>query len=615
MRQLVWNLALVALLAGSGPGRTETLKSYDPDLGQVLDLPPEVEAHVPSDRTVFSEPGAAAQPATGSPVAGETAEPPAAVVPPPPFASAPVAPPQPQAAPAILSPKPTTASAPLPVPVGDVAGGLRIDPGAFEVLMDQLGRVQSLPAGVSLSIRSFYERRDGAPLWMAGASPSSRAQAVLALAERAEEHGMDANRYRALIRTARETGNPALAELAISAAAVLYARDARGGRLNPLQVSRMITANPPLPEAAGVLEALGQSGTPAATLEAFHPRHSGYHALRLKLADLRRQAAGAAPHVIVPAGLELRPGGRDARVPLLRERLGLPPLPDTLYDEAAVAALVAFQKANGLRAHGRLDARTLARLNGGSGNSGPIGDVIANMERWRWLPVDLGADHVFVNVPSFALTLQQGGERVFQTRVVVGKPQTPTPIFSDRMEYLVVNPYWNVPPSIALKEMLPLLQANPYALQARGLEVVSRGKVVDPASIDWASNPRSVAIRQPPGERNALGHIKFIFPNQHAVYLHDTPSRALFARDIRAFSHGCVRVQNPFQLASALLGTGWSGERLRAMVGGPERQLRLQQAVPVHLAYFTTFVDEQGTLVNFPDLYGHNRRMKTLFGL
>jgi len=218
-------------------------------------------------------------------------------------------------------------------------------------------------------------------------------------------------------------------------------------------------------------------------------------------------------------------------------------------------------------------------------------------------------------VPSFALTLQQNGERVLQTRVIVGKPETQTPIFSDRIQFLVVNPYWNVPPSIALKEMLPLLQQNPYALQARGLEVVSRGRVVDPSTVDWTQAGRSVAIRQPPGERNALGHIKIMFPNQHAVYLHDTPSRGLFQRATRAFSHGCVRVENPFRLAGALLSEAGSEGRLRAMVGGAERQVRLPAEVPVHLAYFTTFVDEAGGLVHFPDLYGHNRRLKALLGI
>ena len=244
-------------------------------------------------------------------------------------------------------------------------------------------------------------------------------------------------------------------------------------------------------------------------------------------------------------------------------------------------------------------------------------DLIANMERWRWMPRDLGETYILVNVPDYELSVMRGGVAIHRTKVIVGKPQTPTPIFSHAMEYLIVNPYWNIPPSIALKEMLPQLKADPFALQRKGFEIVRNGHTVDPSGVDWTGSIKSVRIRQPPGERNALGLIKFMFPNDHAVYLHDTPSRGLFAREARAFSHGCVRVFEPFTLAEILLDhqNGLTAQQLRAMVGKGERYIYLQHKIPVHIAYFTNVVDEAGVLRSKADIYGQQCTAKTRLGI
>ena len=244
-------------------------------------------------------------------------------------------------------------------------------------------------------------------------------------------------------------------------------------------------------------------------------------------------------------------------------------------------------------------------------------EIVANMERWRWLPRDLGSTYIMVNVPAFELKVIRDGKIIHETKVIVGKPQTPTPIFSHAMEYLIVNPYWNIPPSIALKEMLPQLQRDPYALRRKGFEIVQGGHEVDPAGIDWSSGIRNIRIRQPPGERNALGFIKFMFPNDHAVYLHDTPSRGLFSSAVRAFSHGCVRVFEPFGLAEILLAdqSGISARQLRGMIGKGERTIPLQTRIPVHIAYFTEFVDEAGMLQTRPDIYGHSAKVRAALGI
>jgi murein L,D-transpeptidase YcbB/YkuD len=243
------------------------------------------------------------------------------------------------------------------------------------------------------------------------------------------------------------------------------------------------------------------------------------------------------------------------------------------------------------------------------------------MERWRWLPRDLGQTHIMVNIPEYMARIVRDGQVAHETRVVVGKPQNQTPVFSDVMEFIIVNPSWNVPYSIASKEMLPNLQRDPTYLARQGMEVLDvsgkRPIVIDSTMVDWYSvNMKRIRIRQPPGERNALGHIKFMFPNQHAVYLHDTPSRNLFANAVRAYSHGCVRVQDPFALADVLLeGTDWNAARMKKLIGGTERRIDLAHKLPVHLTYFTADIDPDGNLVTRNDIYGHDRKMRAALGL
>ena len=264
-------------------------------------------------------------------------------------------------------------------------------------------------------------------------------------------------------------------------------------------------------------------------------------------------------------------------MPLIRAHFKLPQdgKDQNLYDERVATAVAAFQKSKGLPTNGVLNAQTIAAL-----SSQPRAvlesEVISNMERWRWLPVDLGARHLMVNVPEYRLRLVEDGDVVHQTRVIVGKEQTQTPIFSQDMKYLVINPSWTLPPSILKKEFLPAMANDPTYAARKGYRVIRNGN--------------RISVQQPPGERNALGLIKFMFPNDHAVYLHDTPNRNLFSAGKRAFSHGCVRVDQPFQLAELILGDKWSEKRLRGLVGKGERYVNLRQPIPVHLTYFTLVV-------------------------
>jgi murein L,D-transpeptidase YcbB/YkuD len=240
------------------------------------------------------------------------------------------------------------------------------------------------------------------------------------------------------------------------------------------------------------------------------------------------------------------------------------------------------------------------------------------MERWRWEPEQYGDFHVWVNLPEFRLVVVDHGEVDYTTRVVIGTPKNQTPIFHDEIEHVVVNPYWNVPSSIATNEIAPRLVSDPGYIANQNMELLYGGKVVNAASIDWTTTSiRNFSIRQRPGPGNALGQVKFLFPNQHDVYLHDTPSKSLFARSTRAFSHGCVRVQNPMEFANALLKNevGMTRASLEGQFGSKERWNNLENHIPVHLTYFTLRVDEDGSIRSFGDVYGANQKLKTLLGL
>jgi murein L,D-transpeptidase YcbB/YkuD len=389
-------------------------------------------------------------------------------------------------------------------------------------------------------------------------------------------------------------------------------------------------------------------------LETYNPRHPGFRALKKKLTELRQAATEPAPPPppeIPAAKKSLKPGSFDARVPLLRERLGVAKatieiatadgetseVESRTYDEALVAAVESFQTRHGLNADGVVGSQTIALMNDAAKIEDPTALVLTNMERWRWLPRHLGQTHIFVNVPEFVARIWRNGQPIHETRVITGSKQHPSPIFSDEMDHVIVNPAWNVPASIAVKEMLPMLQKDPHYLERQGFQVTFQGRkpprkvVVNTffgsrtievqGGIDWANmSPEDmsrVRIRQPPGERNALGHIKFMFPNKHAVYLHDTPTRHLFAQDMRALSHGCIRVQDPFKLADVLLeDTGLDGAKLKGMVGGgAEKRIDLAHKIPIHIAYFTAEVLPDGSLLTRPDVYGTDKKMKAALGL
>lgn len=474
---------------------------------------------------------------------------------------------------------------------------------AIALRLGDVDKSVRLPRKEREALAAFYTANGYQPLWVSNGAWTPAAKSVMQRLRAADDDGLAPTDYP--VPSAANGSSPetwADADLMLSASAILYARDARGGRIDPSRLSNLITPKLDLPNVGEVLSRLTASKDAGEALEAYNPSHEGYRALKSRLAQLRTNRP-AHPMARVPVGPALKVGMRDPRVPLIRARFDLGPAAGdpTAYDERVASAVAAFQKENGLPASGVLTTRTVAAL-GGASPARLEGDLIANMERWRWLPADLGQRHILVNVPEFRLRIVEKGEVAHEARVIVGKSETPTPIFSDEMEHVIVNPSWNVPPSILKKEFLPGMAADPLYAERRGYKVIRRGN--------------QISVQQPPGERNALGYVKFIFPNQHSVYLHDTPNRNLFSAERRSFSHGCVRVDKPFQLAEEILGTAsWPEQKLRSLIGKGERYIRLRESLPVHLAYFTLAVDEHGRLKSFDDLYGFHKKVRTALGL
>jgi murein L,D-transpeptidase YcbB/YkuD len=284
-----------------------------------------------------------------------------------------------------------------------------------------------------------------------------------------------------------------------------------------------------------------------------------------------------------------------------------------VYDPALVMAVKRFQKRHGLEPDGVVGKQTVAAMNVAVEER--IRQIVLNMERWRWLPEDLGDRYILVNIAGFKLTLVDSGAVWDRMRVAVGKPYRRTPVFSDRIRYLEFNPYWTVPYSIATRDLLPKIKKNPGILKVKGYELLRDGKSVAPETINWSSLSRKnfpYTLRQKPGPKNALGRVKFMFPNQFAVYLHDTPGRQVFGHASRAFSSGCIRLARPIDLAELVLREtpGWKRERIDAVLEtGKRTVVNLAKRLPVHLTYSTAWSGEGGTINFRPDIYGRDKSL------
>ena len=499
--------------------------------------------------------------------------------------------------------------------------------GAIQKRLDDAAEARSkTDASLVADIRAYYESRRFEPIWIKQGQPTSQFEALADRISKARLDALDPADYPlpgVAPESLLEVDVIAESDFAASLAIVRYVTHLASGRIRPRSLSRHVTADPEMPAVTDILAGLAASTDIEAALRSFEPKHAQYWSLKRKFGELLA-ATDVADQPAIPHGRVLRHGSHDPRVLLLRKRLGVEVADGgdpELFDRGLLNAVREFQTKNALGADGIVGQGTLAALNKDNRQS-LIATLSGNIERWRWMPRELGHFHVAVNIPEFTLRVNRAGETVHETRVIVGKRSNPTPVFSDEMEHLIVNPYWNVPTSIVSNEMLPDIMIDPSGFFYRhGYELFVRGHgrggmfPVHPEMVDWFTiDPKEVLIRQPPGGGNALGRIKFMFPNRHAVYLHDTPTKDLFKRNVRAFSHGCVRVMDPMAFADVILADdpNWDSRRLKRMFGGDERKVELTRHIPVHLTYFTAVVKDDGTLETFGDLYGYDHAIARL---
>ncbi|MEN3338666.1 MAG: L,D-transpeptidase YcbB, partial [Acidobacteriota bacterium] len=481
--------------------------------------------------------------------------------------------------------------------------------------------------------RSFYEKREFAPAWISKGAPRTQMDAFISALRASDREGIDPELYgSALLEQRRKEAasgflshkgfDPKPAAAMDAWLTYLYlklASDLADG------VSDLAHADPAWQIATDPFDPLEhleralRDNRVAESLTDLTPRDEEYRRLRSALAEYRTLAAkGGWPTV---PSMKLKPGQASPAVHALARRLaasgefaGDTSAEDTsaVYGPRLQDAVKRFQRRHGLTDDGVVGARLVAELN--VPVAARIRQIELNMERWRWLPRDLGDPHILVNIPEMRLDVREHGTAPVSMRVVVGKEDTPTPIFNHQMTYVVFAPYWNVPDDIAQKETLPAVMKDPTFLERSHMEVVDKaGRTIDPASIDL-DQPEKYRFRQRPGTSNSLGLVKFMFPNQYNVYLHDTPADSLFARASRSLSHGCVRLEQPEKLAQYVLRDQpeWTPERIsEAMHSGTEQIVKLKTPLPVYLGYWTARVAADGTVEFRKDVYGIDERQAT----
>jgi murein L,D-transpeptidase YcbB/YkuD len=483
----------------------------------------------------------------------------------------------------------------------------------------------------SAVIPMFYARREYAPAWMGHDGRFSRADPLIATIRDSEREGLPPDGYHlpliesmiARVRQQRDRGEPfdpdtaTDLDLLLTDAFLLYSSHLLAGRVDPETLHADWVAYNPTTDLGALLESALDANTVEHSLKGLRPPHPGYAGLEQALMRYRHLAEqGGWP--VIPPGERMEKGDRGERVGLLRKRLAIsgdldPPDTDDadLFDDALESAVCSFQRRHGLEPDGVVGQKTLSAL------AVPVEDRIRkielNLERWRWVPRDLGRRYHLVNIPEYKLRLFEDSGVAMEMRIVAGKIFTATPVFSGTMKYLELNPHWNIPHKIAVEEILPKVRKDPGYLAKRGIRVFSNWRndapEIDPATVDWNKvDDRGFLfkLRQDPGPLNPLGRVKFMFPNRFTVYLHDTPSTELFRISSRDFSHGCIRLEKAIELAAYLLRDNprWTRRKIEeAIARGEKAIIPLDDPIPVHILYWTAWVDDKGTVHFREDVY------------
>lgn len=460
-------------------------------------------------------------------------------------------------------------------------------------------------------------------LWTGSGPATARAEALLKALRSAGDHGLDPAWYNLVeVEKAMSPGaDPVAAEALLAAAFVAYASDVSTGRVRANRVDKEIDIIQRKADTAELLQAAANAPDFAAYLASLPPK-GDYPALQKALAAWREKKTRAT-YTPMPDGSALKPNMIDARVPILRKRLAeldftVPPAGPVadLYDEPLVGVVKSYQEMKGLTVDGVIGAKTVRSLN--TTIDERIEQIVANLERRRWLPEDLGSRFVYVNTGDYSMMYVNEGKVAFQSQVIVGTPKDPTPEIQSTMRGFQTNPYWTVPPSIAGEEYLPMLRRNPNALASNGFKIFaswSHDEEIDPNTIDWSSiHPKAFPyrIRQDSGASNALGYIFFPFNNKYGIYMHDTASRWLFTEGSRNFSHGCIRLQNPLDFVEKVFNgkNGFSKERVQQVIrDGQQAHYTFPEPVTLYVTYRTVTANPEGVPTFRDDVYGRDRRV------
>lgn len=490
---------------------------------------------------------------------------------------------------------------------------------------------------------TLYANGFAGPLWVGADGATERARKVTDELSRADEWGLDPDAYRVNLPDygLYMDGEKARYELEFALNVLKYVDHARRGRFRPTEMSLWYESASNKTDHMELLRVLETTAAPADLLVAQHPQHEGFNNLRrvylarkwpdrFPLEPVAEETAEKTPErIVLDYGDAVTRGKRHPQIPLLRARLKVPAdsaTDEDLYDRELMEAVNSFMRTQGWRRKHVYDDKVRTALNGANGVEGDrrrsktrvsLDDIVANMEKWRWLPRDLGSMHIWNNLPSFRTQVVKDGRVIHEERIIIGKTETQTPVFSDTMTHVVFKPQWGVPNSIKIKSLLPSLAGGDLdVLRRRGMQIQFDNKVVSPSRYDWGrTDIRSIPIVMSAGSSNPLGRVKFMFPNHHAVYMHDTPDRDLFNSSTRLFSHGCIRVRDPIRFAEVILGetSNWNDSQVAAHLASRSKEnnrVDLDRKVGVHNTYFTVLADGRGELETLPDIYGHDKRIK-----
>jgi L,D-transpeptidase YcbB len=481
------------------------------------------------------------------------------------------------------------------------------------------------------AVLALYKNNGFKPLWTATGHSLLRADVVLKLLANSKVDGLVPQNYMPSTVSTFENVDQALAgdpqkiakfDIDLTVQTLKYARHLSGGQFEPNRLSLYNDIKTSPVDANAALRVLAYTPYPEAYLAGLAPAHPQYAIFKNQLNKLSTE--NAAPAVdLVAGGATVKVGKTDDRIPQIRAKLQILGFltadaavnsNEDMLDKSLSAGLKAFQKANKVKQTGALDLATVKAFNTDH-QADDRQRLVYNLERLRWLPKNLGSRYVIVNQAAFEVNLMESGKSIWNSRVIVGRPLTQTYAFSDTIETVVFNPTWGVPASIIVNEYGPKSRKDPSYLDRNGFKVINaNGEVVSSKSINWYTfgQTPNFGVQQPSGDGNALGEVKFLFPNAHDIYMHDTPTRNLFDQTTRAFSHGCVRLQNPRDFAAIL--TGWGlAEVADTIDAGENLPVNLKQKVPVHLTYFTAWTDSDGKIKFYDDIYGRDTAMAKAF--